>query len=196
MFAYNEGTLENTKFVVECQMFRFVTFTILLVCYSAQILAADNVDYTTQIKPILKLKCYSCHGTLKQQANLRLDTGISLITGGDSGTTVNVDDPSASLLIEVITGEAGFLMPPEDAGAALSEEEIKLVSDWIAQGAKVPKTEEPQADPKTWWSYQPVTSPKLPSTDSAWARNPIPDDTRRCGNRCMEFPPVSMTIEH
>ena len=154
-------------------MFRFVTFTLLLACYSAQTIGADNVDYTTQIKPVLKLKCYSCHGTLQQQANLRLDTGMSLISGGDSGTPINVDDPSASLLIEVITGEAGFLMPPEDAGAALSEEEIKLFSDWIAQGAKVPKTEEPQADPKTWWSYQPVSSPTLPSSDSDWARNPI-----------------------
>ena len=26
------------------------------------------------------------------------------------------------------------------------------------------------------------------------ARNPIPDDTSRCGNRCMEFPPVCEEI--
>ena len=26
------------------------------------------------------------------------------------------------------------------------------------------------------------------------ARNPIPDDTSRCGDRCMEFPPVCKEV--
>ena len=34
----------------------------------------DAVDYVKQIRPILKARCYSCHGALKQKASLRLDT--------------------------------------------------------------------------------------------------------------------------
>ena len=36
--------------------------------------SAWAVDYATQIKPLLKQKCYACHGGLKQKAGLRLDS--------------------------------------------------------------------------------------------------------------------------
>ena len=32
------------------------------------------VDYAKDIKPLLKERCYACHGALKQKAGLRLDT--------------------------------------------------------------------------------------------------------------------------
>ena len=33
-----------------------------------------DVDYAREVKPLLKERCYSCHGALKQKAGLRLDT--------------------------------------------------------------------------------------------------------------------------
>jgi len=44
--------------------------------------ADDQVDYFKQIKPILSVKCYSCHGALKQEAELRLETRALMRTGG------------------------------------------------------------------------------------------------------------------
>ena len=38
-------------------------------------MAADPVAYSTRIKPILVAHCYACHGALKQESGLRLDTG-------------------------------------------------------------------------------------------------------------------------
>jgi hypothetical protein len=38
-------------------------------------LAADAPDYLRDIKPLLKNRCSSCHGSLKQKAGLRLDAG-------------------------------------------------------------------------------------------------------------------------
>ena len=35
------------------------------------------VDYARDIKPIFKERCFACHGALKQQAKLRLDTAGS-----------------------------------------------------------------------------------------------------------------------
>ena len=40
------------------------------------LLAADlDIDYQRDVKPILHSRCYACHGALKQEAGLRLDSG-------------------------------------------------------------------------------------------------------------------------
>jgi hypothetical protein len=51
-------------------------------CISAVILGAglgatgtESVDYLRAIKPLLRDRCYVCHGALKQKNQLRLDTG-------------------------------------------------------------------------------------------------------------------------
>ena len=38
--------------------------------------AADPVDYKLDVQPVLKQRCYACHGALKQEAGLRLDSAI------------------------------------------------------------------------------------------------------------------------
>ena len=94
--------------------------------------SAFAADYLRDVKPLLEHKCYACHGAIKQQASLRLDTAAALKQGGDSGTTVVVGDPSASLLLGVLTGEAGFRMPPDNEGSPLTTSEIGIIRDWIA----------------------------------------------------------------
>ena len=39
--------------------------------------AEEQVDYGKQVKPILLERCYACHGALKQEGGLRLDTVAS-----------------------------------------------------------------------------------------------------------------------
>jgi len=163
-------------------MARLTNCLVLYIFLNAQIAASESVDYTTDIKPILVHKCYACHGVLKQQGGLRLDTGKSLIAGGESGPTINLNTPHRSLLLLVLTGEAGVRMPPEDEGSHLTNSELDLFRNWISQGAPVPDDEEPQADPKAWWSYQPISRPEVPGADSDWSRNVIDrfiDQTRR-----------------
>ena len=46
------------------------------------VLADDQIDYSKQIKPILTKRCVACHGALKQQGGLRLDTAALAIKGG------------------------------------------------------------------------------------------------------------------
>ena len=36
---------------------------------------AEPIDYDKQIKPIFAARCKACHGVLKQEGGLRLDTG-------------------------------------------------------------------------------------------------------------------------
>ena len=61
---------------------------VLVIVAFAQTATAQKIDYLEQVKPILKARCYSCHGSLKQESGLRLDTGTMARTGGDSGPAV------------------------------------------------------------------------------------------------------------
>src|SRR5262245_18245591 len=67
-------------------MRRLFILAFLLVATAAR--AEETVDYTRQIKPLLKSHCYSCHGALKQQGNLRLDTAAAMLKGGDGGPSI------------------------------------------------------------------------------------------------------------
>ena len=120
--------------------------------------AAEPVDYLRDIKPILKERCFACHGALKQQAKLRLDTGASLRQGGTSGPAVVVGKPASSSLIERITStDASIRMPAE--GKPLTAEQITLIKAWIEQGATSPDNEQPEQDPREHWAFKkPVRS--------------------------------------
>ncbi len=137
-------------------------------------LGAQGVDYLRDVKPLLAHKCYACHGALKQQAGLRLDTGLSILKGGESGPSVIPKNPDDSLLIQVLTGDAGFQMPPANEGAPLDGQEFQLIRQWIVDGAVVPKEEDSQADPRAWWSYRSITRPPSPALkNDTWSRSPV-----------------------
>ena len=107
-----------------------------------------EVDYLHDVKPLLKARCYACHGALKQEASLRLDTVASMRKGSDSG---NVIDPTGPILLARVTAE-GERMPPE--GAPLKAEEIATIKAWLAGGAAAPSDEQPELDPRQHWAYQ------------------------------------------
>ena len=123
-----------------------------------------DVDYAKQIKPLLASKCYACHGVLKQEANLRLETRALLMTGGDSGAAIVPGDTDASLILERVTADEDDRMPPADEGAALKPEEIALLRAWIEQGAVAPDEEIPSA-PNQHWAFQRIERPTLPYAD-------------------------------
>src|SRR5262245_9171328 len=75
--------------------------------------AGEPIDYARQVKPLLKQRCYACHGALKQKAGLRLDTGASIRQGGESGPAVEPGLAGESLLIERVTEpDPALRMPP------------------------------------------------------------------------------------
>jgi hypothetical protein len=146
---------------------------ILLLSGGAQ--AAEPVDYLRQVKPILKQRCYACHGALKQKAGLRLDTGAAIRRGGDGGAAVEPGQDAESLLVERVTAaDPALRMPPE--GAPLTLAQVGLLRGWIAQGARSPAAEAPEADPRQHWAFRPPVRPDVPAVavrDADWPRNPI-----------------------
>ena len=93
---------------------------------------------------------------------------------GNRAPPVTAGASRKSQLIEILTGEAGFRMPPENEGTPLDGDEIALIRSWIDAGAPIPESEEPQLDPHQWWSYQPISRPTLPDVEaSQWCINEI-----------------------
>jgi hypothetical protein len=135
-----------------------VLFGLLLLptCLPAQ----ETADYLRDVKPLLKTRCYACHGALKQRAHLRLDSGASIRKGGRHGPAVKPGDPAGSLLIKRITApDEDGRMPPE--GKALTVEQITKLKAWIAAGARSPADERPEADPRAHWAFHKPSRPVL-----------------------------------
>lgn len=135
--------------------------------------AEDGFDYHRDVKTLLKERCFACHGALQQQADLRLDSGELIRRGGDSGSAIVIGDAASSLLIERIADpDAATRMPPE--GEPLSDNQIEVLRKWIDQGAITPADDQPEADPRSHWAFQPIRRPDIPSAgDHPWGSNPI-----------------------
>jgi len=116
-------------------------------------LTAGAADYLRDIKPVLKARCYACHGALKQKAGLRVDTGANIRKGAKGGAIVAPGNPTDSeLLYRLTTKDLADRMPPE--GAALKVDEIAAIKEWIAAGAPVPEGEIAEAAPREHWAFQ------------------------------------------
>jgi hypothetical protein len=135
------------------------------------------VDYEHSVKPLLRERCYACHGALKQKGGLRLDTAEAMRKGGDSGPALLPKEAAKSPLIErLLSKDPDEQMPPKHEGEPFSESQIRLLQNWIAQGAPAPANERPEADPREHWAFQPRTRPAIPPLSARaarWARNPI-----------------------
>ena len=147
-----------------------LAFTLTLV---AEAMAQVPVDYLRDVKPILKERCYACHGALKQESGLRLDTGKSIRQGGDGGAIVDAEAAASSSLIERISShDDSERMPPE--GEPLTKVQIEMFRNWIIQGAVSPENELPELDPDQHWAFQSPLRPDLPAIgDSESLLNPI-----------------------
>lgn len=135
--------------------------------------ADEPVDYARQIKPLLQARCYACHGVLKQETRLRLDTAAFAIQGNENGPVVQPGNADASpLLKRVSASEESERMPPE--GEPLSAAQVVLLRTWIAQGAHAPADEQPERDPRDHWAFNTPVRPAVPAVaDRGWVQNPI-----------------------
>jgi mono/diheme cytochrome c family protein len=152
---------------------RVLAFASLLLSAAIPSFGQDSIDYVRQIKPVLQARCYACHGVLKQEAGLRLDTAALAIKGGDSGAAIKLDAPDASLLLERISAtDDATRMPPE--GEPLKPAEIAAFKAWVLNGAKAPADEKPERDPRDHWAFRAPIRPSVPRPSNPdWVRNPI-----------------------
>jgi hypothetical protein len=138
-------------------------------------LASAEVDYVRSIKPLLKERCYSCHGALKQKGGLRLDTVELMRKGGESGAAVLPGKVEQSLIFErVTTTDETDLMPPKHEGERLNAIQLQTVRDWISEGARIVEGEKAERHPREHWAFRQRELPPVPSIgETGWGRNPV-----------------------
>lgn len=143
---------------------RIAILCLLISCVSA---ARGDDLYLKEVKPLLKHKCWGCHGPLKQEAGLRLDAGTLILSGGDSGPALVAQDAAESLILQRVASQEEFeRMPPE--GEPLTAKQVGLLQRWIEGGANFPQEELPQEDPQRHWAFQPLQT---------FSADEIPDST-------------------
>jgi hypothetical protein len=143
-----------------------------------------------RILPLLQLRCVSCHGGRRREADLDVRTVESLLRGGKSGPAIVSGKPDESLLLKRIhAGE----MPPRRQLVAVSVKpmeanEIEILQQWIVDG--LPKKDysavstKVDSDPlvsdedRQFWSFVLPKWPEIPmdklaATDVDRAVNPI-----------------------
>lgn len=133
------------------------------------------IDFVADVRPLLARHCWSCHGSSKQEAGLRLDRRTDLLAGGDQGPVVVLGKSAESRLIHLVSGsDPDQRMPPE--GELLSQEAVSVLRAWIDQQCVWPATAEAQeaAPGAQHWAFQPlrvVAPPAVRRTD--WPVNAV-----------------------
>lgn len=105
-----------------------------------QFAAAQSLDYSRDVLPILSDRCFQCHGPDKtdREAGLRLDQQVDVADDRGIYAVVEPHHPDQSELIDRVTTDDPHLrMPPADSHVKpLSESEIETLQGWVASGAK------------------------------------------------------------
>ena len=84
--------------------------------------------WEASIRPILSRNCLECHSAIEHSGKLEMETIAGLIQGGLSGSAIDPQNPTGSLLLEVLAPKAKKHMPPE---GQLNDQEIELITRWL-----------------------------------------------------------------
>lgn len=123
----------------------------------------QQIDFNSQVKPILNKKCIACHGGVKQQGGFSVLFREEALANTKSGKPAIIPgNPDSSEFIRRIkSNDPEERMPYKHP--ALNNDEIDILSSWVKQGAK-------------WgnhWAYVSVKPTALPAVHDEWVRNDL-----------------------
>jgi hypothetical protein len=140
---------------------------IVFACLAARAFGAEDATFERQVRPIFKAYCLDCHGGgEKLEGNLDLRLARFVAKGGDSGPAIAAGDAAGSLLVQRL--RAGEMPPTEKK---VPPEQIAIIEQWIAAGAKTSRDEPEQLPPgiditpeeRAYWFFQPLGNPQPPA---------------------------------
>ena len=148
---------------------RCISYIAVFVGWSAVALAgaAEKVDFSRDVLPILSTNCFRCHGQdeTARQAELRLDVRDSAVAKRDELPAIAPGQPDRSTLVaRIASNDPDIRMPPPKAGTKLSAPQIETLRKWIAEGAVYSEH----------WAFVPPVRPPEPQIENvAWVQSPI-----------------------
>ena len=124
----------------------------LIVLGCASRLAAADIDFNRDVRPILSDVCFACHGpdARVRKADLRLDTeaGLKQVRDGQAVAML--------LAARIASKDTDEVMPPPKAQKQLTPKQVETLKKWVEQGAKV----------EGHWAFQQIKRPAPPASAS------------------------------
>jgi len=119
-------------------------------------------DFERDVLPILQQNCIDCHGPDAAEADLRLDSMLFALKGGDSGESTIV--PGASdrsyLIARVTHKDAAKRMPPDSD--PLTDDQIGVLQQWVNDAPDWNDAAEQLATQTVkHWSFEPLNRPTV-----------------------------------
>jgi hypothetical protein len=128
---------------------------------------ARKIEFNRDIRPVLSDNCYTCHGPAKstRKANLRFDSEESAKEDRGGYRAIAAGMPAESELLKRVTSaDNSKRMPPPSTNKKLSQRQIELLRQWIAEGA-------------VWQQHWAFIAPQRPTPpvveNKSWPKNPI-----------------------
>ncbi len=108
-----------------------------------------DIDFIKHVAPIFQNKCISCHGTKKKpKGGFRMTNKDDFFAGGDttedegwaivSPGNPELDEAKNQFLYSMRHADPEFIMPPEKEKNPVTDAEMKILQDWVEQGAHWP----------------------------------------------------------
>ena len=148
-------------------IFLGIVFISLVILFDV-IKPKNEVDFSTEVKPILNKHCISCHGGVKKTSNFSLlfESEAMGVTESGKPSIIPGNAKNSEFIKRLHYTDPEMRMPYQKP--SLSKKEIKILTDWVNQGAKW----------GTHWAYLPVEKIDLPElskvfTEKYIVTNPI-----------------------
>jgi uncharacterized membrane protein len=98
-----------------------------------EILPGAEPTFSGFVQPILQARCLACHSASTPLGGWDASSYETVSRTGENAPVTDAGDVESSLLARLIQGLDGKSMPP---GGSLPLDEIQIIVDWIAAGAK------------------------------------------------------------
>lgn len=124
------------------------------------------VDFARDIRPIFNKNCVSCHGGVKRAGKISfIYRDVVVATNAADEKPIHPGDPDHSELIRrITTDDEDDRMPPAEHAGKLSDHDVKLLREWIQQGAEW----------KEHWAWvKPVAPTTRKISRPKWVRQPL-----------------------
>lgn len=143
-----------------------ISFVVLVSGCLSSAAADEAVSFNRDVRPILSDRCFKCHGpdATNQESEFRLDTFAHATDdlGGYAGIVPGQADES-ELIARIIATDDGQ-MPPADQLRQLTDEQKRILTKWIDEGARF----------DSHWSFKSLPpNVESPRTTSDWPRGEI-----------------------
>lgn len=131
---------------------------------------SPDSHFEKAVVPLLISRCLECHNASEQSGGLSLESFAELVQGGDSGSAIDSNDATKSLLWERVS--AGEMPPPRQGlSQELPVEEKEILTEWLTAGARWPQDRKLDLFERTtktrggrdWWSLQPIRPTSIPA---------------------------------